>query len=355
MPDQRRDSLGRYSPDPIAIERSPQVSTYRILLPESPSQWRLTTGSKLYNLYRTRKKKVHIIEESPVRSRRQERLVRIPSPIPPTPPSPPSGPYYTMSSRLEDGFYAPLPPKLPSKGKHRGDDPIDHIVEERSPQLRKVKVIFANPDDEDAHPQVETQPSTGRRDSGKYYIVEPAESSGVRQESERRRPPDPTIQRLVDDLEREKRERREAELAAAAAEAAAERLKADLALEKRQRSLERRECAVRARQKLLEQEQARLVEVRRPRGRQDVVVVHNPLPAVLPTRDANRSALDRARDEYRRLHPEHTLLRDDQRPGTVDRRFRRQSVRIIDDERDRDLGHERDRDLGRDRDTRRRR
>ncbi|EXJ88409.1 hypothetical protein A1O1_05339 [Capronia coronata CBS 617.96] len=238
-----------------------------------------------------------------------------------------------MSSKCEDGIYTPLPPKLPPKGKQREDDPSDHINGKKSPRLRRVKVIHRDPDDEDAYPQVESPPPRPKRDSGKYYVVEPAGSSGVRREYERRRP-DPEVQRLVDDLERERRERREAERAAVAAQEAAERLRADLAREKHQRTLDRRECALRDSQKRLGQEQPRLVEVRRPHDRHEVVVVHNP-PPTLPIVEAS-SALNRAQADYRRSHPEHDLVRGDQRPGTAERRPRRQSVIIVERDRSRD-------------------
>ncbi|KIX01685.1 uncharacterized protein Z518_09411 [Rhinocladiella mackenziei CBS 650.93] len=335
MSDRRRQSHSSHSPEAIVLERNPQVRTYRILRPKSPERERLTIGSKLYNLFRTRKKRVHIIEEAPVRSRRPERIVRTPSPTPSPSPSPPRGPYHIMSSKFEDDIYAPLPPKLPPKSKQAKDDPIEYVVEERSPRFRKVKIVPGDRDDEDAYPRVESRSPSRKRDSGKYRYTDGhvAEEIGRgRKEYERRRP-DPEVQKLVDDLARERRERREAERAAAAAEDQANRLKADLAHEKRQRSLERRERAIAEREKRLGQEQDRL-ELRRPRDRQDVVVVQN--PAVVPIHDPGRSALDRARADYERTHQDERLVREERRPGTGERRSR---VIIVGNERDRDRGH----------------
>ncbi|KAG9795937.1 hypothetical protein KCU88_g404, partial [Aureobasidium melanogenum] len=255
------------SPDPVIIERRPQ----------------LTIGAKLFNLVRIRKPKVEIIEESPVRSRRSGRRARAPSPSPsppppPLPPPPPRGPYYTMSPHLQNEVYTPLPPKLPPKPKHHNDDPIDHIVEERSPRIRKVRVIH---DDPDAHPHVERPPSRGRRNSGKHHVADPPMAAGgpARPQYQHRRP-EPEVGQLIDDLERERRERREAERLAAAAEEEARRLKAEMARERRQRSLERRERdLLEVERRLMLEEQDRLRgPVRRPRDRGDVVVVQPSYP-----------------------------------------------------------------------------
>lgn len=247
-----------------------------------------------------------------------------------------------MSSNNEDDLYAPLPPKLPPKSRPREDGPIDYVVEERSP--RKVQFFDERLDDEDAHPHVESPSRPRKRDSGKYYV--PASRIGERIEGSRaeyeRRRPDPEVQRLADDLARAQlerreaeRERREAERAATAAAHEADRLKADLERERRQRSLEKRERAIAEREKRLSQERDHLVDSRRPRERRDsVVVVQNP-PAVVPAPTANRSALDRARDDHWRIRQEERRDRDDRRPATSDGRPRRQSVIIINDERDR--------------------
>ncbi|KIW23020.1 hypothetical protein, variant [Cladophialophora immunda] len=304
MSDRRRRSHDEYTREPIFIERSPQ----------------------LYNLFRTRKKKVHIIEEVPVRSRRPERRSWSPPPRPP--PSPPRGPYHTMSSNLEENIYTPLPPKLPPKTKHHHEDePIEYVVENRSPRHPKVKVIHEPVDDEDAHPKVESPSPPRKHDSGKYYMTGARmgdDHDGARWEYERVRP-DPEVQKLREDLEREERKRRQAEHTA-------DRLKADLDFEKRQRSLEKRERELAERETRLNQEREHFVETRRPRERQGVVV-HNP-PAVLPIREANRSALDRARDDYDHLRSQQA--REERRPGTGDRRSRRQSIIVVDDEHDRD-------------------
>ena len=337
MSDRRRRSYEDYIREPVIIERSPQVRTYRIVRNQSPEAERLTIGSKLYNLFRSRKKRVHIIEEVPVRSRRQERRSL-------TPPPSPRRPYHTMAPDPEDDIYTPLPPKLPHKTKHPEDEPKRYVLEERSPQrYRKVKVVHDHWDDEESHPKVESPSPPRKRDSGKYYMAGArldSDSDGFRPEYERQRP-DPEIERLRTDIERLRRERRDAELAAAAAKDKAARLKADLEYEQRQRSLEKRERLIVEREKRLSQERDQLVEVRRPRERQEVVVVHNP-SAMVQTRDANRSALDRARDDYQRGQPDG----QDRRPGTADRRSRRQSIIVVDDDeqdrnRDHDRGHRR--------------
>ncbi|KIW83402.1 hypothetical protein Z517_02647 [Fonsecaea pedrosoi CBS 271.37] len=334
MSDRRRRSHDEYTREPIVIERSPQVRTYRIVRTTSPERERLTSGSKLYNLFRTRTKRVHIIEEVPVRSRRPERRSWSP---PRPPPSPPRGPYHTMSSNLEDNIFTPLPPKLPPKTTkpHKEDDPIEYVVEKRSPRHHKVKVIHEPADDEDAHPKVESPSPPRKRDSGKYYMTGARmddDHDGARREYVRVRP-DPEVQRLRDDLEREERKRRQAELTAAAAKEKADRLKADLELEKRQRSLEKRERDLAERETRLHQEEREhFVETRRPRDHQGVVV-HNPT-AVVPARETNRSALDRAREDYDHLRTQQA--REERRPGTGDRRPRRQSIIIVDDEHDRD-------------------
>ncbi|KIW65246.1 hypothetical protein, variant [Phialophora macrospora] len=314
MSDRRRRSHEYYLEDPVIVEREPQI----------------------YNLFRSRKKRVRVIEEVPVRSRRRERQS-------PTPPSSPRGPYHTMAADPEDDIYTPLPPKLPPKKKRDEDEPKRYDVEERSPQrYRKVKVVHDHFDDDDAHPKVETpSPPRSKRDSGKYYMT------GARvgddhdrppKEYERRRPvSDPEVQRLREDVERLKLERREAELAALAAKDKAERLKADLEYEKRQRSLEKRERDIAMREDLLNRQREQLLETRPPRERQEVVVVHNP-PAATQARDPNRSALDRARDDYQRGQQ----AGDARRPATGDRQSRRERIIIVDDnEQDRERGHRR--------------
>ncbi|KIX98905.1 uncharacterized protein Z520_05366 [Fonsecaea multimorphosa CBS 102226] len=348
MSDRRRRSHDEYTREPIFIERSPQVRTYRIVRTTSPEKReRLTLGSKLYNLFRTRKKRVQIIEEVPVRSRRPERRSWSPPPRRPPPPSPPRGPYHTMSSNMVDDIYTPLPPKLPPKTNkhhhnHHEDDPIKYVVEKRSPRSHKVKIIHEHVDDDDpdAHPKVESPSSPPRkRDSGKYYMtgarMDDDHHDGARREYERVRP-DPEVQRLRDDLEREERKRRQAELSAAAAKEKADRYKADLEYEKRKRSLEKRERDLDERETRLNQEEREhFVEARRPRDRQGGVVVHNPPAAVVAAREPNnRSALDRARDDYDHLRSQQA--RDERRPATGDRRSRRQSIIIVDDEHDRD-------------------
>ncbi|ETI26236.1 hypothetical protein G647_03013 [Cladophialophora carrionii CBS 160.54] len=336
MSDRRRRSHEYYSENPVIIEREPQVRTYRIIREISPKRERLTFGSKLYNLFRSRRKRVHIIEEGPVRSRRQERRSL-------TPPSSPRGPYHTMAVDPEDDIYTPLPPKLPPKKTRDEDEPKRYVLEERSPQrYRKVKVVHEHFDDDDAHPKVESpSPPRSKRDSGTYYM------SGARVDEEHDRPPkeyerrrpvsDPEVQRLREDLERLKLERRDAELAALAAKDKAERLQADLEYEKRQRSLEKRERDIARREDWLNRQREQLMEARPPRERQEVVVVHNP-PAGAQTRDPNRSALDRARDDYQRGQQ----AADARRAATGDRHARRERIIIVDDdEQDRDRGHRR--------------
>lgn len=327
----RRRSHEYYSEGPVIIEREPQVRTYRIVH-QSPERERLTFGSKLYNLFRSRQKRVRIIEEVPVRSRRQERRSL-------TPPSSPRGTsYHTMAANPEDDLFTPLPPKLPPKKKHE-DEPKRYVIEERSPQrYRKVKVVHDRLDDDERHPKVESpSPPRSKRDSGKYYM------SGARMddnsdhgplEYERRRPvSDPEIQRLREDIERLKLDRRDAQLATLAAKDKAERLKADLEYEKRQRSLEKREREIAMREEVLGRQRDQLRETRPPRERQEVVVVQSPGP-VVPLRDPTRSALDRARDDYQRGQPG-----DARRPATGDRRSRGERIVIVDDDE-----HDRNRD-----------
>jgi len=256
-----------------------------------------------------------------------------------------------MTTRLnEDDIFAPLPPKLSpkSKSKFRYDDDPDPIIEERKPQrYRKVKVVYRDPRDEDAHPKVETPSSPHKkRDSGKYYVETRVDNrpSSSWSEFDHRRADDEVVRQLTSDfnnmLAKERKERIEAERAAAAAQEKANRLEADLAHAQRQRSLEQRERAAADRERRLTDDRDRLIEVRRP------VVVHNPIPAVVgPTHDNHRpdhrSALDRAQDDYRRLDVRtDRTVREDQRPSTSDRRARRQSVVIVEDPRDqRDRGH----------------
>ena len=339
MRDYHRRSHEDYAGEPVIIERSPQVRTHRPHGEIPPKTGRLTFGSKLYNLFRSRKKRVHIIEEVPIRSRRQERRS-------PTPPAFPRGPFHTMAPDPEDEIYTPLPPKLPLKArKYRDDDePRRYDEEERSPQrYRKVKVAHGSWNDEDAHPRVVSPSPPRRRDSGKYHVTG-ARVDGVieniRPQYELQRS-DPQVERLRADIDRLRRERREAELAALAAKNTAERLKADLEYEKRERSLEKRKRLIAEREKRLSQEQDQVVQVRRPHERQHVVVVHNP-PATVQTHEPSRSAQDRARDDYQRGQP----IMEDRRPGTGDRRARRQSIIIVGGDehacnQDRDRGHQR--------------
>ncbi|KIW56092.1 hypothetical protein, variant 4 [Exophiala xenobiotica] len=336
----RRSSYNDSSPEPVVIERRPQ----------------------LYNLFKIRKKKVHIIEEEPVR--RRERHIRTPSfsssltPSPPPPPSPPRRPYRPMSSRLEGDVYAPLPPELPHKGKHRHDD-VANIVERipRRDSGRRVKIVHGDrrdPDDEDAYPKVENPGS--KRDSGKYYVTtSEGEPSGHRREYERRRPnADHEVERLVDDLAWEKRQRREAERAAAYAEDKVNKLQDKLYQEQRERSLEKKERDILEREKRLSQERekrlsqeremerererapARVVEIRpRPatRDRNDVVVVHNPRErgvVQVSGGDAGRSALERARDDYNVQRRQQQY--EERRPGTSGGAGRGQVVIVDDDD-----------------------
>ncbi|KAJ4522615.1 hypothetical protein HRR83_001105 [Exophiala dermatitidis] len=248
-----------------------------------------------------------------------------------------------MSPHLQNEVYTPLPPKLPPKPKHHNDDPIDHIVEERSPRIRKVRVIH---DDPDAHPHVERPPSRGRRNSGKHHVADPPMAAGgpARPQYQHRRP-EPEVGQLIDDLERERRERREAERLAAAAEEEARRLKAEMARERRQRSLERRERdLLEVERRLMLEEQDRLRgPVRRPRDRGDVVVVQPSYPVLHPpltitgpgARPSAMDALDHARKDYRLAHPE-LHDHDPRRPIGGETRPRRRSVVIVDDDRDRD-------------------
>ncbi|KAK5045843.1 hypothetical protein LTR84_008936 [Exophiala bonariae] len=348
------DSYNSHSSDPIVLERDPQVrNSYRIIRPTKVKKSRLTIGSKIYNLFRTRRRKVQIVEESPIRSRRQQRRIRTPSPSPspspPPPPSPPRGPYRRMTTRLnEDDIYAPLPPKMSPKSntKHRKSksDDYDAIYEEREPQLyRKVKVVHTNRRDEDAHPRVEIPSSSHKRhDSGKYYVETRVHDrpSSVRSDFDHRREDDGELRQLTNDLSnllaKERKDRIEAERATAIAEAKANRLEADLAHEQRQRSLEKRERAAADRERRLtderhsnererERERDRIVEVRRP------VVVHNPIVAVAPLHENNhRSALDRAQADYQQLEVrENRGFREEARPSTAERRPRRQSIVIV--------------------------
>ncbi|KAJ9615544.1 hypothetical protein H2200_001619 [Cladophialophora chaetospira] len=256
-----------------------------------------------------------------------------------------------MAVDPEDDIFTPLPPKLPPKKSHHDDEPKHYKLEERSPQrYRKVKVVHDRFDDDDHHPKVESSPSPPRskRDSGKYLM------SGARmddiadrgpQEYERRRPvSDPEVQRLREDIERLKLERRDAQLAASAAKDKAERYKADLEFEKRQRSLEKRERDIAKREEVLKRERDQL---REPRPRQEVVVVQ-PSGPLVQTRDSNRSALDRARDDFQRDQREQRAERatDARRPATGDRQARRERIVIVDDEepdrnRDNDRGQRR--------------
>ncbi|EXJ56750.1 hypothetical protein A1O7_07094 [Cladophialophora yegresii CBS 114405] len=248
-----------------------------------------------------------------------------------------------MAADPEDDIYTPLPPKLPPKNKRDQDEPKRYVLEERSPpRYRKVRVVHDHLDDDDAHPKVESSsPPRSKRDSGKYDM------SGARfddeherraKEYERRRPvSDPEVQRLREDLERLKLERRHAELAALAAKDKAERLQADLEYEKRQRSLEKRERDIAKREDWLNRQRDQLMEARPPRERQEVVVVHNP-PAGAQARDPTRSALDRARDDYQRGQQ----AGDARRAATGDRQARRERIVIVDDdEQDRAPGHRR--------------
>jgi hypothetical protein len=338
MSDRRRRSHEDYLHEPIIIERSPQVRTYRITREPTPRRERLTFGDKLYNLFRRSKSKrrVEIIEEVPVRRRQQERRSW-------DRPSTSSGPYHTMLEDPEDDLFTPLPPKLPPKTKDRKKDSKHYVLEEREPQrYRKVKVVNVlddHFDDFEAHPRVESASPPRKRDSGKYVMSGARLSDdGGYVEYERIRP-DPEADRLRVELERLRRERRDAELAAKAAKDEASRYKAELEYEKRHRSLEKRERQLAEREKQINQERDRLVEVRRPREQRDVVVVNPPSAAVVPARDNNRTALDRARDDYQRGQQVEV-----RRPVTGDRRARGQSIIIVDDdEQDRNRHHDRDR------------
>lgn len=245
-----------------------------------------------------------------------------------------------MTTRLdEDDIFAPLPPKMSpkSKSKHRKSDEYDYdaIIEEREPQrYRKVKVVHSHRKDEDAHPRVEIPSSSShkRHDSGKYYVET---RSHDRPSSDHRREDDGGLRQLTADLSnmlaKERKERIEAEKAAAIAKDKAERLEADLVHEQRQRSLEKRERAAADRERRLNNERLsnereRLVEVRRP------VVVHNPISAVVQHHDNNhRSALDRAQADYQHLDGRtERVVREEPRPSTSERRPRRQSIVIVD-------------------------
>jgi hypothetical protein len=338
MSDRRRRSHEDYLREAVIIEREPQVRTYRLVRKKSPQRERLTIGSKLYNLFRSRRKSIRIIEEGPVRSRRQERR----SLTPPPPPPPPRGPYYTMAADPADDIYTPLPPKIPLKPNPSEDEPKRYVLEERSPQrYRKVTIVHDRSDDDSAHPRVESPSPPRKRDSGKYYMTGARLDDNIERappkEYVRRRPvSDPEVQKLREDIERLKLERRDAELAALAAKDKAERLKADLEYEKRQRSLEKRERDIAEREKWLTQQRDQL-DGRRPRERQGVVVVHNP-PATVQVRDPNRTALDRARDDFQRGQPA-----GDGRPAG-DRQARRERIIVVDDnEPDRSRDHGRDR------------
>lgn len=241
-----------------------------------------------------------------------------------------------MSSRMEGDVYASLPPELPPKGARHRDD-ITNLVERMpSERLRKVKIVHGrdrrHPDDEEAYPRVEARGSP-KRDSGKFYVtttMSDGEPSIRRKEYERHRrhgsSTDADVEKLYDDLEREKRHRREAERAAAHAEEKATKYKDQLDRVERERSIEKRERDILEREKRLSQERekrlsqeremerererdrahaggGRVVEIRpRPvvtRDRHDTVVVHNSRD-----RDSREmvpggaSALDRARSDF---------------------------------------------------------
>jgi hypothetical protein len=340
MSDRRRRSHEDYLREPVIIERRPQVRTYRITRESSPKRERLTFGDKLYNLFRRSKSKrrVEIIEEIPIRSRRTERRSW-------DRPSTSSGPYHTMLEDPEDDIFTPLPPKLPPKSKAKKHDSKHYVLEEREPQrYRKVKVVNVlddHFDDVEAHPRVESASPPQKRDSGKYFMHGARGSDDLDAayvEYERVRP-DPETERLRAELDRLRRERRDAETAAKAAKDEASRYKAELEYEKRHRSLEKRERQLAEREKQINRERDRLVEVRRPREQRDVVVVNPPSAAVVPARDNNRTALDRARDDYQRGQQVEV-----RRPVTGDRRARGQSIIIVDDdEQDRNRHHDRDR------------
>lgn len=245
-----------------------------------------------------------------------------------------------MSTHLGDNedFFTPLPPKLPheSRSKYPEDDPIEYIVEEREPQLyRKVKLIRPeHVHDQGAHPRVEhLPPSHHKRDSGKYYVDPHREERPVSRRVEHERHcSDSEVRRVTADfshlLAKETKKRVDAEDRVI-------RLENDLEHEKRKRSLEARERAVRERNRRLDHEAERIAETRRP------VIVHNPPPAAAG-REANRSALDRAQDDYRRRVHVERPFRDERRPVTSDGvRPRRQSVVIIDDPEDRRGGRPR--------------
>ena len=247
-----------------------------------------------------------------------------------------------MAADPEDELYTPLPPKLPPKDKRRQDEPKRYILEERSPQrYRKAKIINDRFDDDNAHPRVESPSPHRKHDSGTYMMSGALTDDFIEvrpQEYDRRRPTsDPEIQRLTGEIERLRLERRDAELAALAAKDKAERLKADLDYEKRQRSLEKRERAIAEREKWLNQQRDHFTEARRPRERQEVIVVNHPQP-VVPVRDPNRSALDRARDDYQRGQQSEEV----RRPGAGDRASRRERIIVVDDdEQGRPQGHRR--------------
>ncbi|RVX74684.1 hypothetical protein B0A52_01811 [Exophiala mesophila] len=245
----------------------------------------------------------------------------------------------------EDDF-VPLPPKLPheSRSKYPEEDQYDYVVEEREPQ-RYIKVKVARNQhvhDQGAHPRVEPISPTRRpkRDSGKYLTDHNREERpSSRRVEHDRHCNDSEVRRLTADfnhlLAQETRRRVEAERAVNIledrvniVEDTASRLREDLAHERHKRSSEardREDRLERERLRRLDQEAELIAETRRP------VIVHNHSP-IAGGREASRSALDRAQDDYRRRVQVERPVRDQRRPGTSEGvRPRRQSVVIVDD------------------------
>ncbi|KAK4939921.1 hypothetical protein LTR10_019880 [Elasticomyces elasticus] len=294
---QRRHSHDTYiyddSREPILIEREPQVRKRDRIVHPPPQK--LTLGSKLYNLFKLRRKRVSIIEETPVRSRHRERHIRTLSASPSPPPPPHRGPYQIMSPRPGQGdIFVPLPPELPPR--HREDKVLVNGKEYRKVKIHKNDRHHHDPHDEDAHPVVLMNGYHRHRDEPDHVrIREPDLRDDLLRHERRER------REAEERAERERRRRHEAERAAARAqaEAEAEQERRYREVQRERRDRERRERDRDAR------DRAHGVVVRDPR---DVVVVH---------RRNTSDALDRAREDFQ--HIQRREMAEDQLRGRVER------------------------------------
>ncbi|KAI1618227.1 hypothetical protein EDD37DRAFT_647037 [Exophiala viscosa] len=265
----RRHSYDNYiydeSRDPIVIEREPQVRSRDRIIHRPPQK--LTLGSKLYNLFKIRRKKVSIIEETPVRSRHKERHIRVLSPSPSPSPPPPREPYHVMADRL----FVPLPPEMPPK--RRDDEVTIKYVKVKKPKDRHP----LDPHDVHQHPVVVTNGHHRHdREHERDRAFRPdhdIRDDLIRRERRERR-------EAEERLERERQRRHDAERVAARAQAEAELLQ-----ERRYGAIER-EPRDRERRRDRDRDMAQVI-LREPR---EVVVVPNSPP----------TALDRARHDFRR-------------------------------------------------------